>query len=60
MIFLILVMIFIPSFWKKNNFFDLFKDVKKENENEIIENILYFCHWLFKNGYTECKISIKN
>lgn len=51
---------FYSEFLEKNNFFDLFKDVKKENENEIIENILYFCHWLFKNGYTEYKISIKN
>lgn len=47
---------FYEVFMKKNNFFDLDENDRKE----IIEIILHFCIWLFRNEYTTSKISLAN
>ena len=42
---------FYEEFMEPNNFFN-------EERNEIIEIILHFCIWLFKNEYTKSKLSL--
>ena len=45
---------FYCEFMESNNFFGLNEDDKKE----MIEIILHFCEWLFKNEYTKSKLSL--
>ncbi len=47
---------FYGEFMEPNNFFDL----DENDRNEIIEIILHFCIWLFKNEYTKSKLSLAN
>ena len=47
---------FYEVFMTKNNFFDL----DDNDGNEIVEIILHFCIWLFRNEYTTSKISLAN
>ena len=46
---------FYGEFMEQNDFFGI---NEKDEKNEIVEIIQHFCIWLFKNGYTESKLSL--
>ena len=46
---------FAVEYLDNNDYFGITAD---DDKNELIEMIQHFCFWIFKKGYTQCRLTL--